>query len=113
MHSASWPMKLVLIAVKYAPVYWTLHDCSSFLGTYYPSQSPLPTAKNLVDLDRFWKFIKSKNSLHSLSAIAPSYWMKQQAENSSWQDSSVETINYPIPDEYFKDIDQISILIYG
>ena len=37
LHGASWPQEMVLQAAKSFPTSWTLHDCSSFLSTYYPS----------------------------------------------------------------------------
>ena len=43
LHSSDWPISLVKTCLKHSPVLWTLHDCWSFLGTYYPSHSPAPS----------------------------------------------------------------------
>ena len=102
IHSSSWPLELIKTALGFAPVVWTLHDCWSFLGTYYPLHSIAPTTQTLSDMDTFWQSEQVKPSPHKLSAITPSAWMQSKASASYWDELLVETIHNPIPDSFFE-----------
>lgn len=99
IHGAHWPIEMVLEALEYTHTSWTLHDCWSFLGTYYPSHSPNPDRQILPEIDYFWS--KLKKSSHSISGITPSAWMNDQASQSRWQENMVKTIHNPVPDSFF------------
>ena len=101
MHSAGWPISLIRTCLDYAPVVWTLHDCWSFLGSFYPTHSPAPSHKLKDEIDRFWKSLRVNPPKHKLCATTPSSWMKNQAEMSYWKRYQVDCINNPIPDSYF------------
>ena len=108
LHSVSWPVDLVEVALRFAPTIWTLHDCWSFLGSFYPDYSPAPDPETTKEINRFWNNLSKDRSAHSLSAITPSNWMREQALNSHWHGSRVETIRNPIPDSYFKNLDTLA-----
>ena len=57
IHGAGWPLEIVRLASNYCPTSWTLHDCSSFLGSYYPSHSPPPIDKDKLRLRAYWDSI--------------------------------------------------------
>lgn len=101
LHSANWPISLVKTCLKSAPVVWTLHDCWSFLGSYYSSYSIPPSQKLKKEINYFWESIKENPPTNKLSAVTPSMWMKQQADKSFWGDYDVESIPNPVPDSYF------------
>ena len=96
LHSAGWPLTFAEISFKIAPTSWILHDCSSFLGSYYPSQCPIPSVKKMEELQRFWKRISKSNSNRKFSSIAPSNWMQKEAKSSYWKKFASEVIHYPI-----------------
>jgi glycosyltransferase involved in cell wall biosynthesis len=102
IHSSSWPLELIKTALGFAPVIWTLHDCWSFLGTYYPLHSIASTSQTLSAMDTFWQSEQVKQSPHKLSAITPSAWMQSKASASYWDELLVETIHNPIPDSFFE-----------
>jgi len=108
LHSASWPIEMVKVARKHAPVAWTLHDCWSFLASYYPSHSPAPSSKNLSAIDRFWHSQQKEGQMNRLSAITPSRWMQEQAQASRWHNLEVETIPNCVTNEYFSEKDSPS-----
>jgi glycosyltransferase involved in cell wall biosynthesis len=109
IHGVGWPIELVAIAANHAPTTWTLHDCWSFLGTYYPSHVPDPSLKISNQLNSFWKgTILNLKKCHPFSAVSPSHWMHNQAQESFWKEYSVEAIHNPIPDSYFKERDRRS-----
>jgi glycosyltransferase involved in cell wall biosynthesis len=101
LHSAGWPISLIRTCLDYAPVVWTLHDCWSFLGSFYPTHSPAPSAKLKDEIDRFWNSLKVNPPKHKLYATTPSTWMKNQAEASYWNAYPVDCIHNPIPDSFF------------
>jgi glycosyltransferase involved in cell wall biosynthesis len=101
LHSANWPISLVKTCLKTAPVVWTLHDCWSFLGSYYPTNTIPPSQKLKKEINYFWESIKENPTTNKLSAVTPSIWMKQQADKSFWGDYNVESIPNPVPDSYF------------
>ena len=102
LHSAGWSVELAKTALEQASVVWTLHDCWSFLGTYYPSHSPLPDSQTSASLDAFWKFEARRQTRTKFSAVTPSAWMCDRATASQWKDTLVETIHNPIPDSFFE-----------
>ena len=106
IHSAGWPIDLVANALNYAPVVWTLHDCWSFLGTYYPTHAPLPDERTLGKLKATWASLRKGKSHHSLSALTPSAWMQNQASSSFWEGNLVKTIHNPTPESFFQDRDR-------
>ena len=106
LHSNSLPIDLVQVALSYAPVTWTLHDCHSFSGSYCPTHTPLPKQSFLNEIQVLANSLNNRESSHSLSAIAPSNWIKSQARNSFWKDYSVKKIHNPIPDSYFENRDR-------
>lgn len=108
LHSASWPIGLVKTALKHAPVSWTLHDCWSFSGRYYPTHSPPPSDRITRTIDRFWNSLRVNPPKHKLCATTPSTWMKNQAEASYWKQYQVDCINNPIPDSYFSPKDRLA-----
>jgi glycosyltransferase involved in cell wall biosynthesis len=108
LHSANWPISLVKTCLKTAPVVWTLHDCWSFLGSYYPNYTPPPSQKLKKEINYFWESIKENPPTNKLSAVTPSMWMKQQADKSFWGDYDVESIPNPVPDSYFQLKDRLA-----
>ena len=106
IHGAGWPLEIVRVASNYCPTSWTLHDCSSFLGSYYPSHSPLPSDKEKLRLRYHWDSISQQKNRFPLCAVTPSDWMNKQAKSSSWSDHLVKTIHNPVPYSYFKNRDQ-------
>ena len=108
IHSAGWPMDLVSKALDHAPVVWTLHDCWSFLGTYYPTHAPSPDERTLGKLKATWASLKRRTRPHSLSALTPSAWMQNQASSSFWEGALIKTIRNPIPESFFVKRDRAS-----
>ena len=96
LHSSDWPTELVEVALRHCPVSWTLHDCSSFLASYYPSHSPKPSLRSTSRLKRFWQDIEARPRGNSISAIAPSKWMSSEANASYWGNYDTALIPYPI-----------------
>jgi len=108
IHGAGWPLDIVRLAANYCPTSWTLHDCSSFLGSFYPSHSPLPSDSVKVRLKAHWHSLSKQKTRFPLCAVTPSEWMNKQAKSSSWSDHLVKTIHNPVPSSYFKNRDQDS-----
>jgi glycosyltransferase involved in cell wall biosynthesis len=106
LHSAGWANSLVWTALNHAPVSWTLHDCWSFSGRYYPSHSPVVDPEVLNGIKQFWGRISSESRLHPLSAVTPSHWMSNQASKSFWNGKTVQTIHNPVPKAYFHSRDK-------
>ena len=99
-HGADWPMELAELSLSHSPTSWTLHDCSTFLGTYYPSYCPEASSTKANDLQDFWKRLQRSKSSKSLSFIAPSKWMEQSAKQSYWSKFNSSVVPYPISKEY-------------
>ena len=97
IHSAGWPIGLISTCLKYAPVSWTLHDCWSFLGSYYPAYTPTPSMELMYELDAFWGHPQP-----NLYATTPSRWLQKEALNSYWSDFKVKAIHNPIPKSFFE-----------
>lgn len=108
IHSSSWSIDLVKTALKFAPVAWTLHDCWSFYGTYYPSHCSEPTSPVSEEIKDFWTALKCYPSAYALSAVTPSNWMSEQARSSHWKDHQVCTVRNPVPNSFFKALDRES-----
>ena len=108
IHGAGWPLEIVRVASSYCPISWTLHDCSSFLGSYYPSHSPLPSDREKLLLRSHWDSISKEKTRFPLCAVTPSDWMYKQAKSSSWSDHLVKTIHNPVPTSYFVNRDQVA-----
>jgi glycosyltransferase involved in cell wall biosynthesis len=106
LHSAGLPFGLILTALKYGPVVWTLHDCWSFSSMYYPQFSPPPKGENLIEMKSFWSTTKNCSSKSRLSAITPSVWLRNLSTSSYWDGKLVEAIHNPVPDSFFEDRDQ-------
>ena len=101
LHGASWPPALIETTLRHVPVIWTLHDCWSFLGTYYPSHCPKASRSNLRTITSFWQRQKRKLSRYSLAAATPSRWMAEQALGSHWKNHVVEPIANTHPIDLF------------
>ena len=97
IHSTGWPIGLIKTCLKYSPVSWTLHDCWSFLGSYYPTHTPAPAKELMDELDMFWGQTQPK-----LYATTPSRWLQKEALNSYWSDFKVKAIHNPIPKSFFE-----------
>jgi len=108
IHSASWSIDLVKTALNFAPVLWTLHDCWSFYGSYYPSHCSEPTSSLSSEIKDFWAALKYSPSPYALSAVTPSNWMSKQASSSHWKDHQVCTIRNPVPNSFFECLDRES-----
>jgi glycosyltransferase involved in cell wall biosynthesis len=108
LHSAGWPISLVSTALEYAPVIWTLHDCWSFLGSFYPTHCPTSSDSLKLELNSFWRCIKCSPPKHSLIAATPSDWMNKQACSSHWNGFKVHTIHNPVPKSFFETLDRRS-----
>jgi glycosyltransferase involved in cell wall biosynthesis len=106
IHSASWSIDLVKTALNFAPVLWTLHDCWSFYGSYYPSHCSDPTSSLSEEVKDFWAALKYSPSSYALSAVTPSNWMSEQASSSHWKDHQVCTIRNPVPNSFFECLDR-------
>ena len=102
LHGASWPQEMVIQAAKSFPTSWTLHDCSSFLSTYYPSHCSSPTTETVRECKNFWVTMEKSKTVFPLHAVTPSNWLKKEATSSYWGEDSVVTIHNPIPDFFFK-----------
>ena len=99
-HGADWPMELAEISLSHSPTSWTLHDCSTFLGSYYPSHCPEASSNKAHDLQDFWTRLQRSKSSKSFSFIAPSNWMEQSAKQSYWSKFNSSVVPYPIFKEY-------------
>jgi len=108
LHSAGWPISLVSTALEFAPVVWTLHDCWSFLGSFYPAHCPTPSEPYELELKSFWRSIESRSDKHSLTAATPSDWMNKQASSTYWNGFTVKTIHNPVPKSFFEPLDRES-----
>jgi glycosyltransferase involved in cell wall biosynthesis len=108
LHGAGWPISLVSTALQFAPVVWTLHDCWSFIGSFYPTHCPAPDRPHVLELKSFWRSMKYSQPQHSLSAATPSDWMNQQASSSHWNGYKVQTIHNPVPKSFFEPLDRKS-----
>ena len=108
LHSAGWPISLVSTALEYAPVIWTLHDCWSFLGSFYPTHCPASSDSLKFELKSFWRSIKCSPPQHSLTAATPSDWINKQAILSHWNGFKVHTIQNPVPKSFFEPLDRKS-----
>ena len=98
IHSAGWPFTIIQTCLQHSPVSWTLHDCWSFLGSYYKTHSPAPTKELKKELDAFWRF----QHPNLLTATSPSTWMGKEAAKSKWSNSNITTIQNPIPKNFFE-----------
>jgi glycosyltransferase involved in cell wall biosynthesis len=108
LHSAGWPISLVSTALEFAPVIWTLHDCWSFLGSFYPTHCPASSESLKLKLKSFWQSMKATKPKHSLTAATPSEWMNKQARSSHWNSFKVQTIHNPVPKSFFEPLDRES-----
>jgi glycosyltransferase involved in cell wall biosynthesis len=108
LHSAGWPISLVSTALEFAPVVWTLHDCWSFLGSFYPTHCPTSSDSLKLELESFWRSIKSSPPQQSLTAVTPSDWMNKQASSSHWNGFEVHTIHNPVPKSFFEPLNRDS-----
>jgi glycosyltransferase involved in cell wall biosynthesis len=108
LHSAGWPISLVSTAMEYAPVIWTLHDCWSFLGSFYPTHCPASSDSLKLELNSFWRCMKCLPPQHSLTAATPTDWMNKQASSSHWNGFTVHSIHNPVPKSFFEPLDRES-----
>ena len=108
LHNVGWPISLVSTAMEYAPVIWTLHDCWSFLGSFYPTHCPASSDSLKLELNSFWRCMKCLPPQHSLTAATPSDWMNKQASSSHWNGFTVHSIHNPVPKSFFEPLDRES-----
>ncbi len=108
LHSAGFPISIVSTALEFAPVVWTLHDCWSFLGSFYPAHCPTPSESYELELKSFWPSIECKPFYNSLTAVTPSNWMNDTASSSYWKGYEVRTIRNPVPKSFFEPLDRES-----
>ena len=108
LHSAGWPISLVRTALEFAPVVWTLHDCWSFLGSFYPTHCLASSVSQELQIKDFWQSIKCSPPQHPLTAVTPSEWMNKQASSSHWNSFKVHTIHNPVPKSFFEPLDRES-----
>ena len=108
LHSAGWPISLVSSALEFAPVVWTLHDCWSFLGSFYPSHCPASNYSLKLKIKSFWRSIECQPTKNTLTAATPSNWMKDTASPSHWKGYEVRTIRNPVPKSFFEALDRES-----
>ena len=99
-HGADWPMELAELSLSHSPTSWTLHDCSTFLGSYYPSHCPEPSREKAKELEQFWSRLQKNKSSKLFSFIAPSKWMEQSAKQSYWSKFNSSVAPYPIFKEF-------------
>jgi glycosyltransferase involved in cell wall biosynthesis len=95
-HGADWPMELAELSLSHSPTSWTLHDCSTFLGSYYPSYCPEASSTKAKELEQFWSRLQKNKSSKLFSFIAPSNWMERSAKQSYWSKFNSSVVPYPI-----------------
>jgi glycosyltransferase involved in cell wall biosynthesis len=109
LHGADWSIELVETCLAYAPVIWTLHDCWSFLGKYYPTHTPTWDTKVQKHMNSFWERMSATSIQNrNLAAATPSAWMAKQSTASFWKNYPVQTIANTHPLETFHPISQHS-----
>jgi len=106
IHCANWPIDIVKTALDYTSVIWTLHDCWSFLGKFYPHHCPEAPSQGIAKIESFWKSVS--NHKNQLVAITPSHWMREAAAKSKWRGRRITTICNPLPKSHFDIIDRQS-----
>jgi glycosyltransferase involved in cell wall biosynthesis len=89
-------------------VVWTLHDCWSFLGSFYPTNCPAPCDSYALQLKSFWRSIERASTKHTLTAVTPSDWMNKQASSSHWKGFKVRTIRNPVPKSFLEPLNRES-----
>lgn len=99
-HGADWPIELAETCISHSPSSWTLHDCTTFLGSYYPSHCPRLSSQKAKELEHFWTRLKRSKLSKLFSFIAPSNWMEQSAKKSYWSKFKSSVVPYPIFKEY-------------
>ena len=99
-HGTDWPMELAELSLSHSPTSWTLHDCSTFLGSYYPSHCAKPSPDKAKELEQFWSRLQKNKSCKLFSFIAPSKWMEQSAKQSYWSKFNSSVVPYPIFKQY-------------
>ena len=107
IHSANWPIDIVEAGLDYCNVIWTLHDCWSFITSYYEGYKAPFFEEDEKRKIRFWESLH-KRPFH-LVGVTPSEWMKKTAENSYWSEYRVERIHNPVPNFFFKTQERDSI----
>jgi len=107
IHSAHWPIDIVKKGLDYCNVAWTMHDCWSFLTSYYPNMPTTDSTNKELRKSLFWKSVQGKKN--NLVGITPSEWMKKTAKSSHWSTQRIETVHNPVPDFFFNETDRLSI----
>lgn len=120
LHSATrfgWRWNLAEVALKFAPVAWTLHDQWSFTGRCaYSYDCPLfesgcdarcPTPHEYPQLQPnliapAWQSRRTFFESHpEIAAITPSRWMADTAQRGLWRNHRVEVIPNSLPLDQF------------
>ena len=107
IHSANWPIDIIAAGLDCCNVVWTLHDCWSFMTSYYEGYKAPFFEEDEVRKNRFWKSLHKKKS--NLVGVTPSEWMKKTAQDSLWSKNRIEIIHNPVPKFFFQTQERESI----
>lgn len=100
IHSANWPIDIIAAGLDCCNVVWTLHDCWSFITSYYEGYKAPFFEEDEVRKNRFWESLHKKQ--FNLTGVTPSAWMKKTAQNSLWSKHRIERIQNPVPKFFFE-----------
>ena len=100
IHSANWPIDIIKAGLDYCNVVWTLHDCWSFITSYYEGYKAPFFEEDDARKNRFWESLPQKQ--FNLVGVTPSAWMKKTAQDSLWSKNKIEIIHNPVPHKFFK-----------
>ena len=100
IHSANWPIDIIAVGLDCCNVVWTLHDCWSFITSYYEGYKAPFFEEDDERKNRFWESLSQKQ--FSLVGVTPSAWMKKTAQDSLWSKNRIEIIHNPVPRKFFK-----------
>ena len=92
IHSAGWPIGLIRSCSETLSVSWTLHDCWSFLGSYYPKHTTAAPKNLKGNWMLSGDFSIQIDSNYTLKVDA-----KKEAAISHWSSSKITVIRNPIP----------------
>ena len=99
IHSANWPIDIIKAGLDYCNVVWTLHDCWSFITSYYEGYKAPFFEEDDARKNRFWESLPQKQ--FNLVGVTPSAWMKKTAQDSLWSKNKIEIIHNPVPRKFF------------
>ena len=99
IHSANWPIDIIAAGLDCCNVVWTLHDCWSFITSYYDGYKSPFFEEDDARKNRFWESLPQKQ--FNLVGVTPSAWMKKTAQDSLWSKNKIEIIHNPVPRKFF------------